>query len=392
MRTRCARASSRRARGVSAAPPFAAFVHDALDDGARGAADEPRDPVAGVRCCSRTPRSAPSASGSRDDDPRRRVVFNPIDLRAFDPARHDRGRLASGSAWRPTTSCSRWSHRSRRGRASAMRSRRSPHCAASIRAPGCCVVGEAKFVARATRYDNRAYLAELRELARDRGLEPQSRWLGERDDVPAILAAVDVLLVPSWAEPFGRVVVEGMAMGCLVAATSVGGPAEIIEDGVDGLLLAPRDPLGWAAGDRRGARAPRMRRRIRRHAPRRGRALRPRAFARRCSMATGAAVRLSRAVPISAMKRRLNSSTENRAACARMRSGENALEVAVCASRRRARRCPRAGRGCSSRRESSSPCTPPPSAAITGAPLPAPRRRRCRTPRRSVRRARSARA
>jgi len=72
------------------------------------------------------------------------------------------------------------------------------------------------------------------------------RWLGERDDVPAILAAVDVLLVPSWSEPFGRIVVEGMAMGCLVAATAAGGPAEIITDGVDGLLLAPHEPVRWA--------------------------------------------------------------------------------------------------------------------------------------------------
>ena len=78
------------------------------------------------------------------------------------------------------------------------------------------------------------------------GSSPHVLWLGDRDDVPAILAAADVLLVPSWAEPFGRVVVEGMAMGCLVAATSAGGPSEVIEDGVDGLLLAPRDPLGWA--------------------------------------------------------------------------------------------------------------------------------------------------
>ena len=81
---------------------------------------------------------------------------------------------------------------------------------------------------------------------RERGLERHVLWLGERADVPAILAAVDVLLVPSWEEPFGRVVVEGMAMGCLVAATAVGGPAEVVTGGVDGLLLAPRDPQGWA--------------------------------------------------------------------------------------------------------------------------------------------------
>jgi glycosyltransferase involved in cell wall biosynthesis len=59
-----------------------------------------------------------------------------------------------------------------------------------------------------------------------------------------------VLLVPSWEEPFGRVVIEGMAMSTPVLATANGGPAEVITDGVDGLLLPPRDPAGWADGIR----------------------------------------------------------------------------------------------------------------------------------------------
>ena len=61
-----------------------------------------------------------------------------------------------------------------------------------------------------------------------------------------MLAATDVLLVPSWEEPFGRSVIEAMAMGVAVVATSVGGPAEIVADGDDGLLLAPRRPQQWA--------------------------------------------------------------------------------------------------------------------------------------------------
>jgi len=50
------------------------------------------------------------------------------------------------------------------------------------------------------------------------------------------------LLVPSWAEPFGRVVVESMAAGCPVVALDVGGIPEIITHGVDGFLVPPRDP------------------------------------------------------------------------------------------------------------------------------------------------------
>jgi glycosyltransferase involved in cell wall biosynthesis len=72
------------------------------------------------------------------------------------------------------------------------------------------------------------------------------RFLGERSDVPAVLAATDVLLMPSWREAFGRIAVEAMAMGVPVVATDVGGPPEILDSGVEGLLLAPRQPDLWA--------------------------------------------------------------------------------------------------------------------------------------------------
>src|SRR5262249_27766098 len=54
------------------------------------------------------------------------------------------------------------------------------------------------------------------------------------------------VLVPSWEEPFGRSIVEAMAAATAVAATAVGGPAEIVEDGRTGLLLGPRRPDLWA--------------------------------------------------------------------------------------------------------------------------------------------------
>ena len=65
--------------------------------------------------------------------------------------------------------------------------------------------------------------------------------------MPSVLAATDVLLVPSWREAFGRVVIEGMAMGVPVVATEVGGPAEVVRPEVDGLLLPPRDPQRWGS-------------------------------------------------------------------------------------------------------------------------------------------------
>jgi L-malate glycosyltransferase len=108
------------------------------------------------------------------------------------------------------------------------------------------LVGSAKFVSRATRFDNRAYLRELERLTHDLGLTDSVTFLGEREDVPELLRASDLLLAPSWDEPFGRCVAEGMAMRLPVIATAVGGPAEIVEAGTSGLLLPPRSPDAWA--------------------------------------------------------------------------------------------------------------------------------------------------
>jgi glycosyltransferase involved in cell wall biosynthesis len=108
------------------------------------------------------------------------------------------------------------------------------------------VAGSVKFSSAATRFDNRGYEAELRALARRLGVEPAVGFLGERTDVAELLSAVDVVLVPSWYEPFGRVALEAMAMQVPVVATSVGGIAEVVRDGVEGLVLPPRRPELWA--------------------------------------------------------------------------------------------------------------------------------------------------
>ena len=65
-------------------------------------------------------------------------------------------------------------------------------------------------------------------------------------ELPEFFDAIDVLLVPSWEEPFGIVVLEGMASGVPVIATAAGGPLDIIRSGVDGILVPPRDPKALA--------------------------------------------------------------------------------------------------------------------------------------------------
>lgn len=109
------------------------------------------------------------------------------------------------------------------------------------------LVGSAKFTGAATRYDNLGYLADLERQVAELDLADLVHFLGQRDDVPAILKATDLLLLPSWEEPFGLAIIEAMAAEVPVAATDVGGPPEIVEDGRTGLLLPPRDPDAWAA-------------------------------------------------------------------------------------------------------------------------------------------------
>jgi len=63
----------------------------------------------------------------------------------------------------------------------------------------------------------------------------------------ALYGAADVVVVPSvWPEPLSRVLIEAMYFGRAIVATRVGGSPELVEDGVTGLLVEPRDPAAIA--------------------------------------------------------------------------------------------------------------------------------------------------
>ena len=86
------------------------------------------------------------------------------------------------------------------------------------------------------------YERSLRELVAELALGDRVELRGFSDDVAAELAEVDALVHASVIpEPFGRVIVEGMAAGLPVVAAGAGGPDEIVTDGVDGLLYPPGD-------------------------------------------------------------------------------------------------------------------------------------------------------
>jgi glycosyltransferase involved in cell wall biosynthesis len=80
----------------------------------------------------------------------------------------------------------------------------------------------------------------IRRLAERRRVGWRLKLLGRRDDLPELMAAADLLVHPSWYEAAPRVVLEAMAAGLPVIATSVGGVPEIL-DGC-GVLVPERDP------------------------------------------------------------------------------------------------------------------------------------------------------
>jgi sugar transferase (PEP-CTERM/EpsH1 system associated) len=93
------------------------------------------------------------------------------------------------------------------------------------------------------------------------GLGGAVLWLGERQDVPRLLAACDAFALSSLSEGVSIAILEAMAVGLPVAATLVGGNLELVEQGRTGLLGPPADPpalaqaLGQLLGDLAGARA-----------------------------------------------------------------------------------------------------------------------------------------
>lgn len=95
------------------------------------------------------------------------------------------------------------------------------------------------------------HLGEMRELAGRLGIGARVRWLGERADVPRLLAAADVLCQPNLGpEPFGMTYVEAMHAQLPVVAAATGGAAEIVTPET-GILVPPKDPGATAEALRR---------------------------------------------------------------------------------------------------------------------------------------------
>ena len=90
-------------------------------------------------------------------------------------------------------------------------------------------------------------LEELETLSARLGLTGRIAFTGLCDDVPALLAGVDVLTLTSTFEGFPTVLLEAMATGAVAIATDVGGCRELVRTGETGLLVPARAPAAVAA-------------------------------------------------------------------------------------------------------------------------------------------------
>jgi glycosyltransferase involved in cell wall biosynthesis len=163
------------------------------------------------------------------------VVYNGVRLAEFDPARWDgpalrrelgftgEHLLVGNVGW-----IAPWK-------------RQDEFIEAAARIAGQCP--QARFVVAGDTSDER-YLPYARELRAHaaQALGEKLCWIGARRPIQPVLAALDLLLHCAEREPFGRVLIEAMAMRLPVVAFSGEGPDEIIAPGESGLLVASHDP------------------------------------------------------------------------------------------------------------------------------------------------------
>lgn len=95
------------------------------------------------------------------------------------------------------------------------------------------IVGEAK---------KERYETQLRDVVDELGLQNEIIFTGKRNDIPQILSILDIFALPTLNEGFARVIIEAMACGKPVIATSVGGNSEAVINGITGFIIPMNSP------------------------------------------------------------------------------------------------------------------------------------------------------
>lgn len=90
--------------------------------------------------------------------------------------------------------------------------------------------------------ENAPYVAELRRMAAEAGIEDRVLFVGFRTDIGRVMSAFDIHVTPSrWDEPFGRVALESMLLGAVSVVSNRGGLPEIVQSGESGVVFDAED-------------------------------------------------------------------------------------------------------------------------------------------------------
>jgi glycosyltransferase involved in cell wall biosynthesis len=106
------------------------------------------------------------------------------------------------------------------------------------------------------------HLDDLRVRVSRHALDERVHYYGFHPRPEEIMGCFDCVVLTTYNETFGLVLVEAMRAGVVVIGTAAGGVPEIIDDGVTGLLVPPREPAALAEAIERLARDPELRRRL----------------------------------------------------------------------------------------------------------------------------------
>lgn len=109
---------------------------------------------------------------------------------------------------------------------------------------------------------DQTYFDSLMATVREQGLEERVHYFGFHDNPTAVMACLDAVVLTTYAETFGLVLIEAMRAGTAVVGTAAGGVPEIIDDGRTGLLFPPGDAPALAAALGRLVREPGLRERL----------------------------------------------------------------------------------------------------------------------------------
>lgn len=184
------------------------------------------------------------------------VIPNPVDLNRFNPAKYEKDYFRSKWGVTKDETLIGLVGRLDPGKGQREMILAMPEIMAEFPACKLVLVGEETFG------EQRDFSQELSSLVKELRLEKLVVWAGFQTQIPEVLKALDILVMPSYQENFANILLEAMAMQLPIISTDSGGTPEISDYGNCGLLVPPRQAKPLAQAVLRYLREPELSRRM----------------------------------------------------------------------------------------------------------------------------------